>query len=58
MKLYTQLILKEAKEIIILKNKGMTNYKIAKTTGVSKGKIKRCLDKSKRINKRPNIQRP
>lgn len=47
MRLYNHLQPKDAKKIIELANQKQTQYKINKITGISKGKIKRCLDFAK-----------
>ena len=47
MKTYFHLASKEAKIIIEHKNNLKSNYAISNLTGISKGKIKRCLEKAK-----------
>ena len=59
MKTYFHLASKEAKIIIEHKNNLKSNYAISNLTGISKGKIKRCLEKAKYEKKRkPNVQQP
>lgn len=58
MKLYTHLRLSHARTIINLANKGISRYKISKITGISKGKIKRCLEGCKKQFKRINMKQP
>ena len=58
MQLYKQLSMEHANKIIILKNKKLSNYRINKITGISKGKIRRCLYLSEITKTRQNIQSP
>ncbi len=58
MKLYKHLALSHAKNIIMLANKGYTRYKINKLTGISDGKIKRCLKTCLITKIKANNQKP
>lgn len=62
MKLYSHLQPKDAKRIIELANQGISKYKIQQITGISKGKINRCLDLSShsiiKTNYRIGIPKP
>lgn len=58
MKLYNHLQLSHAKIIIVLANKKTSRYKISQITGISKGKIKRCLDSCEKITRTRNLSQP
>ena len=55
MKLYKHLSLEHANKIIILKNRGLSNYKINKLTGISKEKIRHCLKLSEVEHRRIRV---
>lgn len=58
MKLYSHLQPREASAIILLANQGLSKYKISQKTGLSKGKIQRCLSNAitKKVKARTNKQ--
>lgn len=47
MKLYRHLLPREARKIIALANQKLSRYKIAQLTGLTPGKIRRCLEQAK-----------
>ena len=58
MSLYTHLHLSHARKLIILANKGLSRYKISKITGISPGKIRRCLNACEKITRTQNLSKP
>ena len=57
-KSFSHLIYKDAKRIITLANKKINQVQIHEETGISKGKIQRCLILAKNIEATPNLQKP
>ena len=57
-KSFSHLTYKDAKRIITLANKKLKQSQIQQETGISKGKIQRCLSIAKNIKRMPNLQKP
>lgn len=55
MRLYKHLELSHAANIIARANEGLNKYQINKLTGISRGKISRCLDQAKVEITRPQV---
>ena len=58
MKLYKHLELSHANKIIELANTGMNQFKIYKDTGISRGKIRRCLESCRIESRKQNLSQP
>ena len=58
MKLYKHLALSHANKIIELANQEMSQFKIHKETGISRGKIRRCLESCRIESRKQNLSQP